>query len=462
MKTAKQEKCKGAVLVVALISMIAAALVGAALLTISTGSRLERVRYSMNNRAYYLAESGAAYVRAQRDLDASSLPSETYTLANGDQFVVHTWTNTEGHVLIQSVGIANPGTSLEARRQVHFDLTERGLLEKKVDEMEEQFVLFDGSEDKPEYKSEMWDESGFSKVEVKDTGPSQGIALVPKVDKDDMYGRLALSWQDNPKLIDSSYMMDYYSARDNLLSYDMQVKLAYFPTVPSTHLMMGLSFRLHADTEETYGLSFFRSDAGTSDDDLEKDAPWVLKLDAPFRALRDTNFHVALWYRAGAEAAIQLINSKLVPSPFLYPFSGGYELSYYNTLLLQLREEYTDAAKTARVNKVVAYLASTVTSPLWPDYNSTNAVWQECTNCFPVSTSAPLQWSGNPISPATGNTMTNIDARVTSEHFETNRNAEFGVHLFYDRNSNNENFFRDLAIRFDMEGAAYGGSQIQW
>lgn len=460
MKTSKQQRCEGAALMVALIAMIGAALVGAALLSTSTGARLERVRFGMNNRAYYLAESGAAYVRAQRVMVTNALPSGTYSLENGDQFMVVTWTNTDGHVIIRSTGIANPGTSLEARRQVHFDLAESGLLEVQVAAMQQELVLFEGSEGKPDYKEEMWDESGFSKVEVKDTGPSQGIALVPKVDKDDMYGRLALNWQDKPTL--SNTMMTVYRAGDNLLGYDMQVKLAYFPNVPSTHLMMGLSFRLHADTEETYGLSFFRSDAATSDKDLEKNAPWVLKLDAPFRALRGTNFHMALWYRASAEAAIQLINARPVPVEFLYLFNGSYELSYYNTLLLQLREKYTDETKTARVNQVVAYLASTNTYPVWPNYNSTNALWQENATCFPPSTSAPLQWSGSPLSPATGDTITNIDARVTSEGFATNQNAEFGVHLFYDRNSNNENFFRDLAIRFDLEGVNYGGSQIQW
>ena len=58
--------------------------------------------------------------------------------------------------------------------------------------------------------------------------------------------------------------------------------------------------------------------------------------------------------------------------------------------------------------------------------------------------------------------MTNIDSRITSSGFYTNRPAEIGLHLFYDRSGDNETYFRDFSIRFEPIGTPFGGTQIQW
>ena len=134
-------------------------------------------------------------------------------------------------------------------------------------------------------------------------------------------------------------------------------------------------------------------------------------------------------------ATLHLINSHRLPTGYLYLDKGDYELGYYHTLLLQLDEVYVDASRSNRENRIVAYLATTNQNPIWPNYHTTNAVWQENAANFP----APIAWDQNPYSPATGNATTSID-----------------------RNSNNENFLRDFAIRFDSYGSPYGGSQIQW
>ncbi len=479
MNTNKQSQ-SGAVLVAVIIGLVAAAFAGVALLSVATSARQERITLSVANRAYYLAESGAAYVRARVEEEFDYPPYEghppiTNTFDNGDQFIVTAYrtnvtrvvtnasiTNISSsvHVMATSVGVVNPGRALEARQEIFFDIFSRGISGERLDELQQSLVLFEGDTGSPDYRDELWDETGFSKVEVKNTGPSRGIALVPKVDKGEMQGRLALSWQDDPRLTDS--MMRVYRAKNYLLGYDMQVKLAYFPNVPTTHLMMGLSFRLHEDTDESYGLSFFRSDPAATNRDLERDAPWVLDLDANFRTLRDTNFYLTLWYRSGAGETIQLINHQRIPDAFLFEYKGGRELSYYNTMLVQLREAYDSSSATGRINKIAAYLAHTNTYPVWPDYFSTNALWQDSATAFPAATHAPVVWSGPPVSPASGDTITNIDRRVTSAGFMEDPNAEFGIHLFYDRNSDNETFFRDFTIRFDVEGVPFRGTQIQW
>ena len=62
MKTPRNRR-KGAVLVIVTISMVAAAAAGVAILAVSTSARFERIGMSSSSRAYYLAESGAEFVR---------------------------------------------------------------------------------------------------------------------------------------------------------------------------------------------------------------------------------------------------------------------------------------------------------------------------------------------------------------------------------------------------------------
>ncbi len=460
---------RGAALVVVALSMVAAGLIGTAILAMATGSRYERVQFGITNRAYYLAESGAAYVRARSDLELTYPPfaghsAITNTLANGDQFIVTARrtnvtvvTTNAGvtsvvsslHTLARSIGVVNPGTALEARQRIDFDMLVKGrTIEDFPGDLGSPMT---GDPAKPDYNDEMFNETGFSKVEIQDTGPSQGIALVPKVEKGPGEGRLALNWTANATL--SNALTYVYQANDGLLSYDVQTKLAYFPNVPATHWMMGISFRLHENAQE-YGLSFFHSETNADVDG----APWVLTLDANFAALRGTNFHAVLWTRAATNAPLVLINSHRLSGDYVHLDKGDLELNYYSTLLLRLQEAYTDGTKCNRENRIVAYLATTNLNPIWPTYSTTNAVWQEDAACFP----APLTWDQAPFAPATGDAVTNRDGRITSAGFLSARNAEIGVHLFYDRNSNNENFLRDFAIRFDSYGSPWGGTQIQW
>ena len=476
MNTSAQRK-NGAALIVVALAMVAASLIGVAILAKATGARYERVQFGIANRAYYLAESGPAYVRARSDADPefgyppmhTNHPPYTNVLANGDQFIVTAYrtnipvvTTNAGvtnfasalHTIGQSIGIARPGSGLEARRRIFFDMVVKGHTISNFPG--DAGSPMTGDPGNPDYNDDMYNETGFSKVEIKDSGPSQEIAVVPKVEKGPSEGRLALNWTADATL--SNALTYVYQARDRLLSYDVQTKLAYFPNVPATHWMMGLSFRLHENAQE-YGLSFFHSETNAAAvAKLDENAPWVLNLDAPFSALRGSNFYVVLWYRAAPGATLHLINSHRLPASYLYLDNGDYELGYYHTLLLQLDEVYVDAAHSNRENRIVAYLATTNLNPIWPNYHTTNAVWQENAANFP----APIAWDQNPYSPATSNGAAIVDVRITSADFLADQNAEIGIHLFYDRNSNNENFLRDFAIRFDSYGSPYGGSQIQW
>lgn len=476
MKTNRQ-RTTGAVLLAVVISMIAAGLIGAAVLSMATSARYERVTFGITNRAYYLAESGAAYVRARKASEEyppfhTRHAPITNTMANGDQFVVtamrtniYLVTTNNGvtnvsvslHTFATSIGIANPDTALEARQQISFDMVDSEI--RYLDD-DRAISIFTGSVSKPEYNDDMFDETGTSKVSVKDTGPSEGIAITPMLDAKSHEGHLALAWQDKAALADA--LLYIYQANNELLGYDVQMKLGYFPNVPSTHFMMGISFRFDDATKEGYGLSFFHSQTNSDLKYLERNAEWVLSLDANFQNLRGSNYYAVLWYRAAFGSAIQLINARQLPVNFLYDYKGALELTYYNALLLQLREVYVDADQIARENHITAYLSTTNLYPAWPTYYTENALWQEDPGAFPASSFAPVIWDYAPMVPASGGNVTNVDNRATAEHFATNRNAEIGIHLFYDRGADNESFFRDFAVRLDSIGTPSGGTQIQW
>ena len=195
--SARENRRNGAVLVVVVLSMIAAAVVGAAILAKATSARYERVQFGIANKAYYLAESGAAYVCARAAAEIyyppfAGHPPITNVLANGDWFIVTAYrtnvmtvttnagvTNVASalHNIGTSIGVAHPGTALEARRQIHFDMLVSG---KMIDDFPgDEGSLMTGDPAKPDYHDDMFAETGASKVEIKDTGPSQGIAVPP-------------------------------------------------------------------------------------------------------------------------------------------------------------------------------------------------------------------------------------------------------------------------------------------
>ncbi len=88
MQTKASLKKKGIVLIAVSLSMLAAGLLGAALLSSVTAARYQRLYFDAGNRAYYAAESGQAYAYAQRSANFYSIPSGTFLLASGDQFVL--------------------------------------------------------------------------------------------------------------------------------------------------------------------------------------------------------------------------------------------------------------------------------------------------------------------------------------------------------------------------------------
>ena len=465
----RRSTCAGSAVVVVVLSMLAAGLVGTAILSMATSSRFERIQYGISNRAYYLAESGGAYVRARREIDPLYFPqTETNVLANGDRFVVSARpvsfivTNADGntyeawHVIADSTGVAFPATALEAVQQIHFDMHEKGSTASGGE------LFPDGDH----FNFDLWnlDNIDPNAVWIKDTGPSGAPAVNLGVDKPEFAGQISLDWVNNRDRIDLGRAWSTHGgAGAGRLSYDLQVKAQTFENVPSLHFMMGMSFRLRSNGE-SYGLSFFRSmtnDGHKAIADADR-PPWANRVDTNFMALRGTNSYVVLWYRANTNATIQLISyRRVLASDRLYEtdlYDGVYELTNFCSLLLQLDEDYVGAAASNRENRIVAYVEPPAVNPLWPNFSATNAVWQDNATNYP----APITWDALPFPPATGTRTNVVDARITSRNFDSLAPPEIGLHIFYDRAGANETFFTDFAIRLEGFASPHGGTQIQW
>lgn len=432
MNTNSHDRKKGSVLVVVIIAMMAVTLLGTAILSMATSSRYEYLNLGITNRAYYLAESGASYVRAIRAVDRNVMPSGTYTFENGDQFVVVTSTN-GGLVYVESTGIVNPGTHLESRQLVHFVINERGAFS-------DQLPLGFDFDDDGDFDEDLWSSVNLD-PRITDTGPSGGQTALDLKGEE---GQIYLTWQNNPDL-DFTRVWGF---NHGLLNYDVQVKIQPFETgnqqAYSKHYMLGISFRLHPDTNRCYGLSYFRS----WPEPPNQTPDWVNALPASFQNLRGTNLYAVLWYRLGSY--VELLNYRqLTPAHGVLVWRDDqYELADYATLLLQLDEHF--ASPGVRENLIAAYIQGPSVYPLWPDGSSTNSLWQEETSVFP----AQLVWQDG--------TQTNIDDRITSADFNIIKPSEVGIHVFYDQTGANKKFFDDFALRMEGFAASSGGVQIQY
>ncbi len=114
-------KDAGGVLILVTLSMVAAGVLGGAMLTGVTGARTQRVHFDAGGRALYAAESGRAYVTAQFGEDPSYVPDGTYTLASGDRFTAIG--SVAGNVMDVTVtGMGHPGTHRERIHALSFQL----------------------------------------------------------------------------------------------------------------------------------------------------------------------------------------------------------------------------------------------------------------------------------------------------------------------------------------------------
>ena len=418
-------------LVPLVIGLMVLASLGTALLAMATSARYQRLHTGHSIRAYYLAESGGVFVRSVRMHDNTLLPSGTFTMANGDLFSVQT-TEDNGRIVVTSIGTANPGTHLEAQRRLHIVISEN----PGGDVLPLGFDL----DNDGQFDSEVWSVENVDPT-IRTTGPSAGQAAL---DLKGEFGAIYLDWQDKPDL----NLAQVWAFNGGLLNYDLQVKISPFETgneqAYSKHYLLGLSFRVQADTSHSYGLSFFRSLAGTTPGQTPS---WVASLPPAFHALRGDNIHLLIWSRQGPLSTMEIIARRtLAPDdPVIEIRNGHQELRNYSTLLLQLKEQFN--AGGSRENVMRAYIQGLGGYPLWSSRD--DMVWQEDTGTFP----APIQWEN-------GQSEIRNGLFVTGD-FNLLRPDEIGVHVLYDLTGANKKFYDDFAMRVENY-AVVSGSQVQY
>lgn len=412
----------GFALIVISASMLAVGLLGTALLSSITSARYERIHAGTSNRAYYLAESGASYVRSVRRVNPAALPAGTYTMENGDRFSV-TVTAITGGILVESVGTANPGSYFESQRRIRFEMMDApagsGLLPLSFAELEKFIAV------------------GVD-PNLRSTGPSGHVlALDLKGD----IGRFYLSWRDNPDLdLESAWL-----AAGNLLSYDVQMKVSPIEGGAGfgNHYMLGLSFRLNPDNQKSYGLSYFRSITD------KKPPAWVSSLPASMQALRDGDVYLVLWY-SDTNGLLTLLNYRHLTSAD--PVISANALIPYSTMLLSLKDVVK--ANGSHENQITAYIQSAAVYPAWPSLGDVDqAKWQEATNIFPH----PVVWADGSV--------IQTNSLISSAHITSfEEEGEIGVHSFYDSEGANKKFFADFAMRLQNPAGSSGGggTQIQY
>ena len=449
----------GAVLIVVVISMVAAAALGAGLLSVATSARYERVVYGSTARAYYLAESGAELVRADpRPPHTKTNLTRRYTLQNGDQFtiVVQNVPGSQGGgTRVDSTGIANPGRPWEARQRVRFWVKE-GMFGS--DQRPDSFYTEDGS-----FDTTAWEFSGDLDPFIKSTGPSEHeVAL----DLKGTSGLIYLRWKDYTNTTEENEVETLcraYNRQTNTLSYDIQVKVQPFETPGegfNRFHMLGISFRLQTNGG-SYGLSYFKASAEN------RGAPsWVNRLSAGFTPLRGTNSYLVLWFRGTGSGIFQLLNYRLLTTNdgVITEYADGPEITPYSTMLVRLDERRSGAST---LNRISAYVQGPSVYPPWPFNNPTNAAW-------PVSTafSNPVVWdngiitnnntllhSTNYCASSFYNIVTNGDGLVSTNYIEP---PEIGIHVFYDQEGANKKFFDDFAVFIPGSAVRYTASQIQY
>jgi len=115
---------KGAVLIGLIITMTVVAVLSAALVYFTTTSTFSEFFANRQERAYYIAESGARYAIPQIKVDPAQavidLHGKTFTLSNGDKFLLLINTTDPSATLLESEGIVHQGDWLESRARITY------------------------------------------------------------------------------------------------------------------------------------------------------------------------------------------------------------------------------------------------------------------------------------------------------------------------------------------------------
>lgn len=431
----------GSVLVVLIIAITISSVLILGALYLTTGSTLGELFANYQMRSYYIAESGGNYaipqIRQDHAAATTNLHGQTFTLSNGDRFILSIDDTNSSYTLLESTGVVNNSLWSESRRKITYKIN------KSYSEP------FTNTTD----LNNNWNITSGG-ASIKSGGPADEE---PALNLTGENALISFKWDGNPALPD---LAAQWANSDGLLSYNLQVKVNVDTEGgKGQHYMLGLSFRL--DTNGTagtsddrfYGISFFRS---IGRGDSHKPA-WVNNLNSGFDAIMDGTPYVILWRKINSSSAFTLMDYKKLTAA-----DGVVEddkLEEWSAIVVTVQERYqTDDngdyildgyGNRIRENLITGYIQGADAYPRntvnWNFSNFNLIVW---------GWKIPGQ---SVISP-----QTVIDGTLTSSAFDVRRPEEIGIHGYYDSNAANDQFFDDFSSDFTGTGGSGGGGGIQY
>ena len=415
---------KGSALIGILITMVLVSTLGTAMLSMTTSSTFNQLGSTHAAKVYYLAEAGGRYgtsVILKNFADAagniSSLHNKTYTFSPSGEFELGLTYNAS----TKKYTLTSTGRIADAERTITYSITDPNIINTPFDTPEDITDLFSPTE---------------GQVKFKDSGPSEGPALNIQVDSYTSESRITL---DNSDIQD--LLVDEWTSSDELLSYQLQVKIGIADHLSFDEYMVGLTFR-GIDDNNFYGYS------------IAKKAPVRNNLPQNIWDVIPAagQLYIVLWKRDGG--AYSILSYKPAEAGHGILESGDY--NNWSTLILTTEEqyrtnsagEYVDYSDTvvepaARVkeNIITGYVQGPDASDLVPyAYARDTIIWD-------YSKYNPVQWdtygscASGPCDDITDHSF------ATQSDFAGSTPYEIGLHAFFDTSGANKLFVDDFAMR---------------
>ena len=111
----------GAILIILIIAIVTISSIGASMVYLTTSSSYDELITNSQERAYLISESGARYalLKIQNgEVGELDLQTLTFTLSNGDTFVLDVVDNRPDNIMVQSTGTVNEGNWNEGNKML--------------------------------------------------------------------------------------------------------------------------------------------------------------------------------------------------------------------------------------------------------------------------------------------------------------------------------------------------------
>lgn len=448
MNKMKAEKLsqKGAVLITLIVAMVITALAGSAMLYYSTTSAYGELFANRQQRAYYVAESGANYALqkfAINKVTNGPFPTPTEFTSGNDKFIIKTYDKPEDstHLIIESTGIVGSGW-LTTRQLVTRDIlkttaTPPGIPPISTDASGVPLGFDANNTYQPDGTNPL--DSTWTLA----TGTTTDEAYV------NVNGYLEFKTREAAIVLNADLvsLCNAWMNNGNLSSYFLQVKIKNNKN-SDAYYMHGISFRVKdISAKNSYGLSFYKHDNKKYKGDWCANLDWCEYDSIPQKVVNNGKIYAILWKRVNGVASL-LAYAQMKTDTFSYGVTNtdGTELIAWSTLLIRVNER-SDG------NHLKAYVQSIPTSGTYP----------QGTVHWNISSFKQITWTWtcNTASCSSTTPFTEvIDRTFLSTDFctgNTQKWPEIGIHAFYDNDGSGAQLFDDFSMA--VQGTTGGGSQ---